>query len=155
MSTEATSVPKIVDQLGRRFSTAVVLFHSAIAERFGLNATDWKCGEVLSRLGPMNPGQLAEIVGMSTAAMTLVLDRLEQAGFARRERDPHDRRKVIVSPVMSPEMGQAMGEILGGLHQGMAAMLADYTPEQLEVIGNFVQQATLMIEAETARLRKR
>lgn len=140
--------------LGRRFSSAVVLFHSAIAERFGLNATDWKCGDVLSRMGPLNPTHLAELVGMSTAAVTQVIDRLERAGFARRERDPHDRRKVTVYPTATPEMAQMMGEIFGGITQTINTLLARYSPEQLAAIEDFVQQSTAALEAETARIRQ-
>jgi DNA-binding MarR family transcriptional regulator len=140
--------------LGRRFSSAVVLFHSAIAERFGLNATDWKCGDVLSRLGPLNPTRLAELVGMSTAAVTQVIDRLERAGFARRERDPHDRRKVMVYPSITPEMAQAMGEIFGEISQTMNTLLARYSPEQRAAMEDFVRQATVALEIETARIRQ-
>jgi DNA-binding MarR family transcriptional regulator len=141
--------------LGRRFSSAVVLFHSAIAQHFGLNATDWKCGDVLSRMGPLNPTRLAELVGMSTAAVTQVIDRLERAGFARRERDPHDRRKVTVYPTMTPEMVEVMGEIFGSATERMNTLLARYSPEQVATIQDFVEQATAALEAETARIRQR
>jgi DNA-binding MarR family transcriptional regulator len=138
---------------GRRFSSAVVLFHAAAAERFGLNATDWKCGDVLSRLGPMNPTQLAEHVGMSTAAVTQVIDRLEQAGFARRERDSHDRRKIVVHPTVNPEVEQEMVAVFGSLSEQVGQVLARYTPEQQAAISDYLQQITLIIEAETRRLR--
>lgn len=140
---------------GRRFSSAVVLFHAAVAERFGLNATDWKCGDVLSRLGPMNPTQLAEYVGMSTAAVTQVIDRLERAGFARRERDPHDRRKIMVHPIINPDFEQEMGEVFGSLSEQVGQLLARYTPDQQAAISDYLQQVTLVIEAETRRLRSR
>lgn len=140
---------------GRRFSSAVVLFHAAVAERFGLNATDWKCGDVLGRLGPMNPTQLAEHVGMSTAAVTQVIDRLEQAGFARRERDSHDRRKIVVHPTLNPEVEQEMVAVFGSLSEQVGQVLARYTPEQQAAISDYLQQITLIIEAETRRLRTR
>lgn len=138
---------------GRRFSSAVVLFHAAAAERFGLNATDWKCGDVLSRLGPMNPTQLAEHVGMSTAAVTQVIDRLERARFARRERDPHDRRKITVHATVTPKLEQEMVAVFGSLSEQVGQLLARYTPEQQAAISDYLQQVTLVIEAETRRLR--
>ena len=140
---------------GRRFSSAVVLFHAAVAERFGLNATDWKCGDVLSRLGAMNPTQLAEHVGMSTAAVTQVIDRLEQAGFARRERDAHDRRKIVVHPTVNPQVEQEMVAVFGSLSEQVGQLLTRYTPEQQAAINDYLQQVTLVIEAETRRLRIR
>jgi DNA-binding MarR family transcriptional regulator len=141
-------------QIGRRFSSAVVLFHAAVAERFGLNATDWKCGDVLSRMGPLNPTRLADLVGMSTAAVTQVIDRLERAGFARRERDSHDRRKVTVHPTATPEMAQIMGDIFSGVSQTMNTLLERYSPEQLAAIEDFIEQATLALEVETTRIRQ-
>lgn len=155
MSSKARSAQRIVaTDLGRRFSTAVVLYHSAVAERFGLSATDWKCGEILSRMGPMNPTQLAALTGMSTAAVTLVIDRLEQAGFARRERDLNDRRKVLVYPTSTPEVEQKIGEVFKGLSEKMDALMAGYSPQQLEAVADFIQQATQLMESEAARLRR-
>jgi DNA-binding MarR family transcriptional regulator len=143
----------LATEIGRRFSTAVVLYHSAVAERFGLSATDWKCGEILSRMGPMNPTQLAALTGMSTAAVTLVIDRLEQAGFARRERDRNDRRKVLVYPSSTPELEQKMEEVFRGLAAKIDVLMARYSPKQLQAIVDFIQQATQLMESETARLR--
>lgn len=154
MSRKARSVqPALATEIGRRFSTAVVLYHSAVAERFGLSATDWKCGEILSRMGPMNPTQLAALTGMSTAAVTLVIDRLEQAGFARRERDRNDRRKVLVYPSSTPELEQKMEEVFRGLAAKIDVLMARYSPKQLQAIVDFIQQATQLMESETARLR--
>ncbi|WP_219973432.1 MarR family transcriptional regulator [Rubrobacter xylanophilus] len=141
-------------EIGRRFSTAVVLYHGAVAERFGLSATDWKCGEILLRMGPMNPTQLAALTGMSTAAVTLVIDRLEQAGFARRERDPNDRRRVLVYPTATPEIEQKVEEVFRGLTEKMEALMDRYSPQQLQAIVDFIQQTTRLMESETDRLRR-
>ncbi len=63
---------------------------------FGLNATDWKCYELLTQAGSIPAGELAELSGLTTGAITGVVDRLEQADFAMRRRDPNDRRRVII-----------------------------------------------------------
>jgi len=80
----------------RQYSTSTVLFHQVIAERLGLNPTDHKCAEILSRTGPLTAGELADHTGLTTGAITGVVDRLERAGFVRRDRDPEDRRRHIV-----------------------------------------------------------
>ena len=72
-----------LSQAGRELSTVTILFHSALAEKFDLNATDWKCADILIRLGPLTAGQLSELTGLTTGAITGVIDRLEQRGFAR------------------------------------------------------------------------
>lgn len=91
-SPEQKITQELGHQLGERLSTAAVLFHAAVAERLGLNVTDWKRASILRRGAPCNPSRLAEVTGMSTAATTQVIDRLERAGIVRRERDPNVRR---------------------------------------------------------------
>ena len=81
----------------REQSALTVMFHTKVAERMGLSATDEKCIDLAMRAeGPLTAGRLAELSGLSTGAVTGVIDRLERAGFVRRVRDPHDRRKVLV-----------------------------------------------------------
>src|SRR3954469_8861669 len=83
--------------LGREISTMTVLFHSRIAEQMGLSGTDHKCLDLVMRASePLTAGQIAQRSGLSTGAVTGVIDRLERRGFVRRIRDPHDRRKVLV-----------------------------------------------------------
>ena len=84
--------------LAREFSARVLLFHEAVGDSVGLNATDVK---VLRLLGDasMTAGQLAEHIGLTGAAVTAVVDRLEAAGYATRERDEADRRRVTIRAV--------------------------------------------------------
>src|SRR5438034_2670026 len=103
MSTAAVKPPTTraellaaLNEAARRQSTATVLFHAAVAERLGLSATDHKYADLIARQGPMTAGELADRAGLTTGAITGVLDRLERAGWVRRERDPHDRRRVMV-----------------------------------------------------------
>jgi DNA-binding MarR family transcriptional regulator len=74
------------------------MLNHACAERLGLNATDWECVSLLNEALPevVTAGRLADLTGLTTGAVTGVLDRLEGAGFVRRERDTADRRRVIV-----------------------------------------------------------
>lgn len=141
-------------KLGRGFSTAVVLFHSAVAEKLGLNVTDWKCASILFQEGPCNPSRLAELTGMSSAATTQVVDRLERAGIVRRERDPNDRRRVVLHPVPNPALGEALQRIFGGLGAAMTEVMKGYDYEQLETILDFVERTTETLEEETRRLRR-
>src|SRR6516164_9446091 len=83
----------------RQLTTATILFHQAIADRLGMNVTDHKCADILLRAGPITAGELAQRTGLTTGAITGVIDRLEKAGFVRRVRDPGDRRRVVVVPL--------------------------------------------------------
>src|SRR5215510_14383243 len=96
MRTRKELTENIVGQLARRHSTAVVLFHHAIAERLGLGPTDHKCLDLLRDRGPMAGTDLAAITGLTSGAITGVVARLERAGYLRREQDPRDGRKQIL-----------------------------------------------------------
>src|SRR5437763_15469371 len=94
-------------RLGRQLSSATIMFHQAVADHFGLNPTDHKCMDLLFTKGPMTAGELADVTGLTTGAITGVIDRLEGDGFVRREDDPNDRRRVIVRVV--PRRQQEVG----------------------------------------------
>jgi DNA-binding MarR family transcriptional regulator len=123
-------------ELGREISTNTVLFHSRIAEQMGLSGTDHKCLElVLSAKAPLTAGQIAQLSGLSTGAVTGVIDRLERRGFARRVRDPHDRRKVLV------EIAEFEESQYQHLFQDMIRLtetvLEKFTPEEWEVLERY------------------
>jgi DNA-binding MarR family transcriptional regulator len=138
-------------QTGRELSTATVLFHTAMAEQFGLNATDWKCADIVSRMGPLTAGELAELTGLTTGAITGVIDRLEQAGFTRRERDPQDRRKVIIQSLTDRE--QEVYERFGSLREGYAELLSSYSDQELAFILEYMTRSVAVMQEATARLR--
>src|SRR5215471_18038177 len=88
----------IVGRLARRFSTAAVLFHHAVAERLGLGPTDHKCLDIVRERGPITGSELAAITGLTTGAVTGIVARLEHAVYLRRQPDPQDGRKQILQP---------------------------------------------------------
>src|SRR5580700_4359685 len=80
----------------RRSGAVMQLLGSASAERIGINPTDLTCLNILALSGQLTAGELARATGLTTASITGVLDRLEEAGFVRRERDVADRRRVVI-----------------------------------------------------------
>ena len=83
----------------RRSSGQGVIFGQAVANRAGISSSDLECMDFLVMEGRVTAGRLAELTGLTTGAITGVVDRLEKAGLARRERDASDRRKVFIAPV--------------------------------------------------------
>ncbi|RPH37298.1 MarR family transcriptional regulator [bacterium] len=81
----------------RIMSTHAVMRSQIIAEKLGINPTDLESIEVLLREGKITAGRLAQETGLTTGAITGVIDRLVRAGYAAREEDPGDRRKVLVA----------------------------------------------------------
>jgi DNA-binding MarR family transcriptional regulator len=81
----------------RKFTRSTLLFQHVVAKNIGLNVTDAECIDFLQEMGPSTAGDLAKVTGLTTGAITNVIDRLEKAGFVKRGPDPKDRRKVIVT----------------------------------------------------------
>lgn len=82
----------------RYVSANSVLFSQVVADKVGLHPTDAECLDYLLLNGAATAGQLATLTGLTTGAVTAVIDRLEKAGYVKREQDPKDRRKVLVVP---------------------------------------------------------
>lgn len=137
----------------RQMSTGAIMFHQAIADRLGLHATDHKCADLIMRHGAMTSGRLAELTGLTTGAITGVVDRLESRGLARRATDPHDRRRVIVELVKNDTIECQMRDLFSGIAEGTRALLDGYSDAELELILDFVRRSNAMSHAETVKLR--
>jgi DNA-binding MarR family transcriptional regulator len=136
----------------RQLSAATILFHQAIADRLGMNITDHKCADLLARSGAMTAGELARITGLTTGAITGVVDRLEKRGFARRVRDAHDRRKVIVEPNVK-RMEQVIVPLFESMGRASTELCERYSTEELAVIYDFTVCANEMALDEAGKLR--
>ena len=138
-------------QLGRELSAGTIMFHSAIAEKMGLSITEHKALDLLSRQGPLTAGQLAEVTGLTTGAITGMVDRLEKAGFVRRIPDPTDRRKIRVEAVL--EKYEAMAGLFASFGQAMNALLESYNDRELAIIHDFMMRLPEVMDKETKKLR--
>ena len=123
-----------------------------VAIRLGLSESDIEALELLVDTGSETAGRLAELMGLTTGAVTRMIDRLEQAGYVRRTTDPADRRRVVVQPV--PERLGEIEPLLEGVGAITARELEGYTAEQRELISGFLQRVTDAAQTETARLRE-
>ena len=138
-----------------RMSTWTVMFHQAASMRMGLNPTDGKCLSVLRETGALTAGELAELIGLTTGAVTGVIDRLEQRGFVRRAADPHDRRRVIVEPVAGATDTPAIGAIYGPLAQATQTEIIDrYSDDELAIVLDFIEWGATLMKEQTARLHE-
>lgn len=139
--------------LGRDFIAAVVVFHELVGRCLGLSATDRKCLDLLSR-GPVTAGRLATFTGLTTGAVTGIIDRLEKAGYAQRVRDPKDRRRVLVARKAHSRLDALLPAIFGPLGKDMAAVTSSYEQHELEVIADFLARTREVLLANTARVAK-
>ena len=116
-----------------------ILFNHQIAQRVGLGASDGQFMHLLQVHGPLTPGRLAELSGLTTGTVTGVLDRLEDAGFVRRERDASDRRKVIVK-LDEEHLWRELAPLYAEQAQSLASVAGSYDAAELEVIEGFLKR---------------
>ena len=128
------------------------LNHS-VGGRLDLKGADLECLDLIGRYGPVSPSALARLAGLHPATLTGVLDRLERDGWIARDRDPADRRGVLVRA----ERGRG-AEVLrlylidSGMNSALDDICAEYSEEELELLAGFLRRAAEAGRAAAARL---
>src|SRR5580704_15386689 len=107
----------------RRSIAGSILFNQKVADRVGLRLTDLQCITLLELLGPVTPGTLAECTGLTTGGVTVMLDRLEKAGYVKREANPQDRRSVLVR--VNPRKLKKIQALYEGINQQLESSLSE------------------------------
>jgi len=132
-------------------SSQGAMFAKAVADRAGISSSDMDCIDFVNVEGRMTAGRLAELTGLTTGAITGVVDRLEKAGFVRRERDESDRRKVFIVPVLEKMM--QMGRPYELVKRAMAKQCEAYTDAELKFLIRYGTEAYQSMLEATTQLR--
>lgn len=153
MKPRATSSPRmeIYVPLVQEFAARVILFHEAVAQRLGLHATDVKAMRLLGK-NAMTASQLADHTGLTGAAITALVDRLEAAGYVVRERDADDRRKVTIRAVAAKVRG--LDQLYASQGLAMSRLLSKYGASEFAAIADYFVNATKILTEQTGKLRK-
>jgi DNA-binding MarR family transcriptional regulator len=136
----------------RRTGSLMQLMGQAAADRIGINATDLNCLNILSFSGHMTAGELARATGLTTASITGVIDRLEEAGYVSRERDPHDRRRVVVTLSLDQAMRNVASVFLPVMRD-WRELATRYSDDELRVIVDFYTRMEQVFRNHLIRLR--
>lgn len=147
---------KLIDDInsgGRYLSTVSILFHQAVAEKAGLSGADHKYLDLLFHEGPMTAGRLAELSGLTTGAVTGIIDRLEKKDLVIRKRDPGDRRKVLVAANFETAM-KLLGLVFEPLKSDLESFYDRYTDKQLETIHDYITNTINFFQQKTIQLRE-
>ena len=142
-------VTGIKDSLRELNSQLSVLSHH-VGARLELRDVDLGCLELLARHGPLSPGALARHAGLHPATMTGIVDRLERAGWVARDRDPADRRAVLIRPLR--ERGAELFRLYAGMNTAMDQVCAGYSDEELTLLAGFLRRTTSAGQAATEAL---
>jgi DNA-binding MarR family transcriptional regulator len=122
----------------RKSSALGVIFGQTVANRVGISSSDLECLDFLNIDGRVTAGRLAELTGLTTGAITGVVDRLEKAGLVRRERDESDRRKVFIA-IVPAALGE-IGRYYEPLQKAVTRNWEDYTDAELKLLLRFMTQ---------------
>jgi DNA-binding MarR family transcriptional regulator len=152
MKTKMTSSPRmeIYVPLVQEFAARLVLFHETVAQTLGLHVTDVQAIRLLGE-NAMTAGHLAEHAGLTGAAVTALVDRLEVAGYAVRERDTGDRRKVMVRRL--PAKVRELDQLYASHGAEMSRLLSKYSASEFAAITDYFANATKILVAQTVKLR--
>ena len=134
----------------RRAQNRSDAYDEAVADAVGINRTDHRCLDILENEGGATAGRLAELMGLSTGAVTTVLDRLERAGLARRVRDEHDRRKVNV--VVTEKAGALLWPFYEPLMKMSERLYVRYSDQQLALVLDFLEAGAELYDEVLAEL---
>jgi DNA-binding MarR family transcriptional regulator len=135
----------------RKSSAQGTLFAQAVAEHAGISSSDMDCMDFLNMEGRMTAGRLAELTGLTSGAITGVIDRMEKAGFVRRERDDSDRRKVFIAPV--PERLMEIGRFYELMQRAMQKQSDGYTDAELKLLLRYAAETYHSILEATNQLK--
>jgi DNA-binding MarR family transcriptional regulator len=122
-----------------------------VANVAGIANSDLECMDILYLEGRVTAGRLAEVTGLTTGAITGVVDRLEKVGLVRRERDETDRRKVFIAVV--PETAMKIGQLYVPMQQAMEKVWSAYSDEELRLLLRFANEGYKGVLAATAALK--
>jgi DNA-binding MarR family transcriptional regulator len=137
--------------LGRTMSTQTVFLHQALAQSVGLNATDTKCIDLIMRASDaaVTAGWLSDMTGLTTGAITHILDRLERQQFVERIRDTEDRRKVLVRVRM--ESLQPLIPKYESMGKEFLRLAEQYSDKELALICDYLQKTSEISQSELTK----
>ena len=124
----------------RELSNQLSLLNHHVGAQVELRDVDLDCLELINRHGPLNPSALARRAGLHPATLTGILARLEQGGWIARDRDPDDRRGVVVRALR--ERGGELFRLYAGMNASLNRICAGYSDDQLELLADFLRRTT-------------
>jgi len=139
-------------QISREYSDTSILMHEAIARKAGLTGTDHKYLGFIMQKGKMTAGEIAEVTGLTTGAVTGLIDRLEKMNLVKREYDANDRRKVYVVANMKNAQ-KLLHPLFADLWQKTGELIMSFTEKEIRVIERYMKSATKIMNEIIKQLK--
>lgn len=148
------SATENLSDLGRSISDTTILMHEAIARSAGLTGVDHKYLSLILRQGPLTAGQLSNLTGLTTGAVTAMIDRLEDRKLVSRQPDKTDRRKVLIvankakaEKLFEPSHTRLKAEV--------KKLVSTYSKKEIELIAGYLRASIGIMQAFTNELNKK
>ena len=142
-----------INQKFREMSTETIMFHQAVADVLGLHITDHKGLDLIYRYGPIPAGRLAELTGLTTGAVTGMIDRLEKVGYVRRINDRKDRRITMIEPTRNKKLERKLEIIFTPVSMRMHKLLSSYSDNELAFLFDVLTKSLEQSHEELIKLR--
>jgi len=139
-----------IKQSLRELRVQLSLLNLHVGARLDLRDVDLDCLDLIASHGPLSPTALARRAGLHPATMTGILDRLERGGWIVRERDPTDRRAVIVRALR--RRNAEMMRLYSGMNTSMDDICAGYAESELELLAEFLRRTATAGQSATVQL---
>lgn len=147
---------RLLEALGervRKLGAQSVLTSHVVADRFDLHTTDLEVLDLLTMEGRALAGDIARATGLTPGATTALIDRLEKAGYVKREADERDRRRTVV--VVQKDAIEPIARVYGPMQQRMYALWSEYSEDELRLITDFLARSTTLAATCAADIREK
>jgi len=137
--------------LVRELSKWIILFHSEVAASKGFTIQEFTCLESVHRSGSTTPGDLAKITGLTSGAITNIIDNLESKNFVYRERDKEDRRRVFIKP--NKERQQEIEAMFEPMARNFDSLFSEYSKADLQLIMGCISKGVDILKNQTLKFK--
>ncbi|PSK92098.1 MarR family winged helix-turn-helix transcriptional regulator [Taibaiella chishuiensis] len=141
-------------KLSQQYAYTSIQMHEAVGRKAGLTGTDHKYLGFLIEKGQMTAGELATLTGLTTGAVTGLIDRFEKKKLVRRRLSPDDRRKVIIEPLTKNIMA-LLEPLYRDFRAGTEQLIASFPAKERKVIEHYFLKAIALMEATTEQLNQK
>ena len=137
--------------ISRQYSDTSILMHEAIARKAGLSGTDHKYLGFLLQKGEMTAGELSQVTGLTTGAVTGLIDRLEKKKLVKRQFVKDDRRKVIIVPITDNAM-KLLAPLFTDLQSKTAKLVETFSESEIQTIERYFNGAIQIMKETTEKM---
>lgn len=138
----------------RKYSDASIFMHEAIARKAGLSGTDHKYLGLILQHKELTAGDIAKLTGLTTGAVTGLIDRLEKKKLLKRQFTKDDRRKVIIIPNVENSM-KLLQPLFSELQQKTARLITSFSEKEIQIIERYFTEATAIMNEITDNLNNK